>query len=256
MTRTAAALATLVLAALAGCGSTQQGHPSGRTLTVLAAASLAEPFTVLAGEFEASHAGVEVAVAFDSSATLAGQAVEGAPADVVATADPRTMQTMVDAGVIDGTPVPFARNELVLVVPPGNPAGIRDLTDLDDPAVDYVVCVVAAPCGALAADLLAENGVDAEPRSYDVDVKAVLTKVLLDEVDAGLVYASDAVAAADGVTEIPLPPGPPADTTYLAARVTPSAEPDLAAAWLNLLRSPDGQDVLAAAGFTRAVDEP
>lgn len=247
----AGVLALLLTAACTGTAF-EPGDPNERALTILAAASLTEPFNALAAELESGHEDTVVLTSFDSSATLATQVAAGAPADVVATADPRTMQVMVDAGVLDGSPVPFAHNQLTLVVPAGNPAGIDSLADLESPEVDFVACVASAPCGALAAKLLEDHGVDAEPRSYDVDVKSVLSKVLLDEADAGLVYASDVV---DGVSVVPLP-GPPATTTYLAARVASSEQPDLAAAWFELLRSPTGRRVLADAGFTPSRGRP
>jgi molybdate transport system substrate-binding protein len=232
----------LVLGLSAGCGGSEREE-----LTVLAAASLTEPFTVLAQRFEEAHRGVEVATSFDSSATIAAQVRAGAPADVVATADPRTMRLMGDRV---GAAHTFARNELALVVPPANPAGISSLADLEH--ADYVVCAPAVPCGALAADLLAGAGIDRRPRSLEVDVKSVLTKVTLGEADAGLVYASDVVAAGDRVREMPLPPGAGAATSYPIAVVRDTDSRELARAWVRLVRSPEGRRVLAEAGF--AVD--
>ncbi len=245
----AAAVAGMLLA---GAGCTPSGGEPGRSLTVVAAASLTEPFTRLASTFEEEHPGVDVVTGFDSSATIAAQVSAGAPADVVATADPRTMQLMVDAGSLAGVPVTFARNELVLVVPSGNPAGVAAVADLDRAEVDYVACTDAAPCGALADEVLAAAGVTRPPRSREVDVKAVLTKVVLDEADAGLVYASDAAAADDAVEVVPLPHGTMARTRYLAAPVDGAASPDLAREWLRLLLSPAGRRALTDAGFLGA----
>jgi molybdate transport system substrate-binding protein len=235
-------LVPLLSAGLAGCNQ----EPEAPTLTVLAAASLTEPFTELARTFEAEH-GVEVVTSFDSSATLASQVAAGAPADVVATADRRTMQLVADGGALSGRPRTFARNRLALVVPPDNPAGIASLTDLQ--RAEFVVCAAAAPCGALAADLLGDAGVTARPRSLEVDVKAVLTKVTLGEADAGLVYASDVVAAGEAVREIPLG-RPSPGTAYLAAVTADTHEPELAQAFLALVTSPRGQQVLDEAGLT------
>jgi molybdate transport system substrate-binding protein len=215
---------------------------------VLAAASLTESFQELAETFEAAHPGVEVRLVLESSATLAGQVVEGAPADVLATADQATMQRAVDAGAAD-SPEVFATNQLVLVTPPGNPAHITELADLDDPAVSYVTCVESAPCGSLAAQLLAEDGVAARPRSLEVDVKAVLAKVVADEADAGLVYATDAFAARSQVTTWPVPGSEHALTACSIAVVDQVEEPELAAEWVDLVLSAEGQDVLADAGF-------
>lgn len=245
--RVAGALVALGITMAAGCTSAGEASDGTRSLTVLAAASLTEPFTTLAERFEAEHPGVEVVPSYDSSATIAAQVVAGAPADVVATADTRTMRSMQEAGVLAGPPVVFARNELALVVPPDNPAGIDDLADLR--TADYVACVRSAPCGALATALLAETGVTNPPRSNEVDVKAVLMKVQMGEADAGLVYASDVVAAGDRVRAVPLPDGHRTATDYPVAVTADSEHPDLAHAWTDLVRSDEGQRVLADAGF-------
>lgn len=250
MRRAAAAVAVLALAT-AACSATGSGNGADtgsdgdRTLTVMAAASLTEPFGALAKTFEADHPGVDVRTSFDSSATIATQVVNGAPADVVATADERTMQVMADQDALAGDPVVFAHNVLTLVVPPANPAGISRLQDLD--GSDYVVCASAVPCGALAETLLADAGVTTEPRSHEVDVKAVLTKVVLDEADAGLVYASDVVAAGDQVREVPVPGAP--GTDYPVAVTADSADPELAQQFLDLVLSEQGRQALDAAGF-------
>ena len=117
---------------------------------MLGAASLTGTFTELAQDFEADHPGVTVKTAFDSSATLAEQVTQGAPADVLATADEDTMKTVSDAGDTAKAPKLFATNHLVMVVPKDNPAGITQFSDLDKKGVKYVVCVDTAPCGKLA----------------------------------------------------------------------------------------------------------
>ncbi|HET6653064.1 MAG TPA: molybdate ABC transporter substrate-binding protein [Nocardioides sp.] len=249
---------TTVLAALAltGCteggagssGSTDGGGLSG-TLTVLAAASLTETFESLADEFESRHDGVTVELAFDSSATLAEQVNQGAPADVLATADERTMALVADAGNTADEPQTFATNRLVLVTPADNPAGIQDFADIDGDDVDFVVCVESAPCGALAAAVLDEQGIDRDPASEEVDVKAVLAKVELDEADAGIVYATDARAARDRVRAVEIPGSEGATTSYPIAVVGDAAEPELAEAWVDLVLSDDGQQALRDAGF-------
>ena len=245
-----ALLPPLLLALLAGCGVTADGDSSdAETLTVLAASSLTETFGVLEADYEREHPGVDVRISFDSSATLAGQAVEGAPADVLATADEATMATAVDAGTTATEPEVFATNTLVLVVPAGNPAGIGTFADLDQEGVDYVACEESAPCGALAQTLLEANRVQAAPRSFEVDVKAVLTKVELDEADAGLVYRSDAVAAGEKVETFEIPRAAGEVNRYPIAALEQSRSPDLAQSWVELVLSERGQSVLGDAGF-------
>jgi molybdate transport system substrate-binding protein len=249
--RAVALIAVLTALAATGCGSSA-GSGSDRVVHVLAASSLSGPFEELAETFERDHPGVDVRLILDSSATLAIQVVEGAPGDVLATADERTMQRAVDGGATLDQPVLFATNRLVVVVPNGNPAGITTLADLDDPSVDYVACVPSAPCGYLARGVLAAGSVDRDPRSLEVDVKAVLQKVVLDEADAGLVYTSDAVAAGADVESFPLPDGAGGRTAYPMAPLSQTEDPRLARAWVDLVRSDRGQRALAAAGFSPA----
>lgn len=250
--RTAAAtLALASLAATAACSDDPGAGENGRTkLTVLAASSLTEPFETLADRFEDDHPDVRVAVSFGSSATIAAQVAAGAPADVVATADAVTMAILEDDDLVVGDATVFASNQLALVVPVDNPAGIEELGDLEQ--ADYVACVPSAPCGSLAQQVLKEAGITRPPASLEVDDKAVLTKVMLDEADAGLVYASDVVAAGGDVEQVPLPGGTGPATSYPVAVVARSEHRELADAWLELLLSPDGQQALAEAGFGAA----
>ena len=257
-TRTGTALSLLVsllaALALAGCGSGDSSSASSRssakgTLTVLGAASLTGTFTELAKDFEADHPGVTVRTAFDSSATLAEQVTQGAPADVLATADEDTMKTVSDAGDTARTPKLFATNHLVMVVPKDNPAGIEQFSDLDDKGVKYVVCVDTAPCGKLAVKVLAATGIKAKPASEEVDVKAVLSKVELSEADAGLVYATDAVAGGDLVKPIDIPTSNENLNSYPIAALSEAKKPELAQDWVDLLTGSQGQQALADAGF-------
>ena len=251
-------LLSLVAAlALAGCGGSDassggSGGSSDKetgTLNVLAAASLTETFTSLAKDFEADHPGVTVKLAFDSSATLAEQVTQGAPADVLATADEATMQTVVDAGGTEGDPQLFATNHLQMVVPKDNPANIQQFSDLEKPGVKYVVCVDTAPCGKLAAKVLAATGIKAEPASEEVDVKAVLSKVELGEADAGLVYATDAVAGGDKVKPVDIPTSNENLNSYPIAALADAKKPELAKEWVDLVTGTQGQQALADAGF-------
>lgn len=246
-------LPTLLLG-LAACGSDDagaSGAPGGgdddTTLTVLAAASLTDTFTDLADQFEAEHDGVRVRLAFDSSATLAEQAVGGAPADVLATADTSTMDGAATALAAD--PQLFATNTMVLALPAENPAGITTYDDLDAGEVTYVVCVDTAPCGKVAAALIDGSGLETEPSSLEVDVKAVLAKVTTDEADAGFVYATDAVAAGDEVVTLEIPGAAEQVTSYPIAPLVQSKESDLAQEFVDLVLSETGQQALAAAGF-------
>lgn len=239
---------------LTGCADTAPDNDSPSasgesTLTVLAAASLTGTFTELAVDFEAAHPGVTVDLAFDSSATLAQQVVDGAPGDVLATADDTTMTTAANGGALDGGPEEFATNTVVLVVPADNPAGLASFGELDTAGVTYVVCVDTAPCGVAAAALLKQQAIAAPPASLEVDVKAVLAKVVTDEADAGIVYATDAVAAGDAVESFDIPGAEDRPNSYPIAALQQAESPELAAEFLDLVRSEGGQAVLRKAGF-------
>ena len=244
------ALVTALL--LGGCGAAKTPASSGSTtLTVLAASSLTESFDQLARTFEKQHPGVHVRLSYDSSATLAQQVVQGAPADVLATADGRTMSTAVDGKGVTATPRRFATNRLVVVVPTANPAHVAGLADVARPGVTFVMCDPSAPCGALGKQVLAMKHVRATPKSLEPDVKSVLAKVTLDEADAGLVYATDAKAAGGKVRAIPIPTTAKAINQYYIAPTAGSGAPDLAAAWVRLVTSAAGQRVLREHGFGR-----
>lgn len=249
MRRAALVAATLALAvpAVAACGGDDSGD--GKTqLTVFAASSLTIPFGELEKAFEADHTDVDVVVSFDSSTTLATQiADDDAPADVLATADETSMAILVDAGDADGDPASFATNTMAIVTPPDNPAGVQGLDDL--PGTDYVLCDPSVPCGAVAAQILANAGVEGDPVSLEDKVTAVLSKVTLGEADAGLVYVSDAKGAGDDVKTIDIPDDVNVVTSYLIASVGGSDHSDLAQQWIDLVTSQAGLGVLADAGF-------
>ncbi|KHL10749.1 molybdate transport system substrate-binding protein [Mumia flava] len=241
-----AGAAVLLLAATAACGPDADAD-SDTTLRVLAAASLTESFDELAGDFEAAHPNVDVQVSYDSSAVLAEQVVQGNTADVLATADETTMQSVVDAGETASDPLPFASNTLVIATPPDNPAGIADVDDLA--GATFAVCVPDAPCGDAAARLLELDRITAAPATEEQNVKGVLTKVTLGEVDAGLVYASDAVAAGDAVhVVVPQRAGEIVNVDPIAV-LAAGDQTGLAQEFVDLVLSGEGQAVLARHGF-------
>jgi len=244
------AAALVLCAGLTACGSDGGGSNGGGTvLRVQAAASLTDTFDALAEEFEARNDGVTVEAVYDSSGTLAEQAADAAPGDVLATADETSMRTAVDGGAVAEGPTPFATNTLVLVVPAGNPAGIESLADLDGDDVTYVTCVDTAPCGAIAAELIADADLGNEPASLEPDVRATLERVVADEADAGLVYTTDALSAGGDVETIELPEAADLPTTYPIAVLEQAEEPELAQAFVDLVTSEKGRQILSDDGF-------
>ena len=242
------ALPLVLVAALilADCGSGEPADES-TTLRVLAAASLTEPFTELEKSFESSHPDVDVQISFDSSAILVEQLDQGLAADVLATADERSMDEAVAADVITGTPQPFATNTLVIATPAGNPATIKGLDDLAD--TTFAVCVPAAPCGDATRRMFALSEVTAKPATEEENVKGVLTKVTTGEVDAGLVYASDAKSAGDKVDVVRAVNASEVVNVDPIAAVKGGKNPAAAVDWIDLVTGTEGQEVLKSHGF-------
>ncbi|MDN5896242.1 MAG: molybdate ABC transporter substrate-binding protein, partial [Nocardioides sp.] len=189
---------------------------------------------------------VDVKASFGSSTTLAESAVDGAPGDVLATADETSMRVAQDGGVVTD-PTEFATNALVLVVPKDNPAGIKSLDDV--PGTDWVRCADDVPCGRVAQAVLADNEFTDEAASLEVDVKAVLSKVTSGEADAGFVYATDAQAAGNNVIAFNVPKSDQELTSYFVARLDQTEDADLAKEWIELMESATGREVLARARF-------
>jgi molybdate transport system substrate-binding protein len=252
------ALAVLAPTACAG-GDTGTGDASGegRELTVLAAASLTDVFTDIAADFEEAHPGVRVTLNFAGSSELAQQIDSGAPADVFAAADTATMDRVVrgeglapDWAAEHGTDgLVFATNTLRIAVPPGNPADVAALAGLAADGVQVAVCAEEVPCGAATRTALAAADVAVTPVTLEEDVRAVLTKVELGEVDAGLVYATDVIAAGGRVEGVEFPEAEEAVNEYPIGVPAGSDDPDLAAAWVEAVTSAEGAAVLAEAGF-------
>jgi len=242
--------------ALAGCAGTASPGASPTTeepvsgqVIVLAAASLTETFDKLAAEFEAEHPDVDVLISYGGSSALAEQILGGAPAAIFAAASPATMQTVVDAGFTRDEPVVFARNVLEIAVPPGNPGGIERLADLGDAARTIALCAPEVPCGAAAVTALERLGIPPAADTLEPDVKSVLTKVRLGEVDAGLVYRTDVLAAGAEVEGIELTDAEQVTSDDLIAALDTDAASDAADAFLAFLLSDHALQVLVDAGF-------
>lgn len=253
--KTAVLASVVAVLALAGCSAPPAGPavappataPSG-TLTVFAAASLTDVFAELGDSFEAQNPGVRVVFNFGGSSGLAEQIVQGAPADVFAAASPATMATVTDAGLaLD--PATFATNTLELAVPAGNPGAVLALADLARDGLVVALCAPEVPCGAASATALGAAGIVASVDTYEQDVKAVLTKIELGEVDAGLVYRTDVSAAGDTVEGIPFAEAASAVNDYPIVAAAESRNPRAAAAFVAFVLSDSGRALLDGAGF-------
>lgn len=251
--RSAFAVVAASLLALTGCASVTASAPSPSAptgesavsgdLTVYAAASLSGAFDAIGEAFVAENPDVTFSPVYDGSSTLVTQILEGAPADVFASADDANMDKAADVAV---DPELFASNTLVITVPAGNPGGVETLADLAD--VTTVLCAPEVPCGAASEKLLTAAGVTVEAASLEQNVTAVLTKVAASEADAGLVYGTDVIGRDD--VEVIVPDG--ADDVvnhYPIAALSDAPNPDAADAFVAFVLSDAGQEILADFGF-------
>jgi len=241
MKKLPAALAATALVLVSGCtgSSSHPTHSSAKPvkLTVFAASSLTNAFSAVAAAF-AQKTGDQTTFSFAGSQELVAQLQQGAPADVVATADLQTM-SKVPGGSAARV---FARNRLVIVTARGNPKHVTGLADLARSDLVVVLAGPKVPAGKYAARALAAAHVTAHPKSLEDNVRSVLTKVQLGEADAGIVYASDALSAGKNVATIAIPRSPIA--SYPALAIHPVGQ-----AFIDFLLSAQGQAILARYGF-------
>jgi molybdate transport system substrate-binding protein len=106
------------------------------------------------------------------------------------------------------------------------------------------------PCGRYSQELFANAGVTVTPRSYEENVKGVLNKVTLGEADAGIVYATDVLAAGDRADGVPIPDDVNVVARYPIVAVAAGAQPEVAAAFVDVVLGPDSRRILARHGFT------
>ncbi|BAH51705.1 putative molybdate ABC transporter molybdate-binding protein [Rhodococcus opacus B4] len=259
---TGVAAAALGLALVTGCGSNDDDSASGSAestsasaeggdITVFAAASLKGTFTELGEMFETANPGSHVEFSFAGSSDLAAQLDQGATADVFASADTNNMTKVVDAGLVEGSPANFATNTLTIVTAPGNPKGITSFADLNREGTLVVTCAPQVPCGSATQKVEAASGVDLTPVSEESSVTDVLNKVTAGQADAGLVYVTDAAGAGDKVTAVAFPEAAQAVNTYPIAALSASKNPEAAQGFIDLVTGPEGQAVLAKAGFAQ-----
>jgi molybdate transport system substrate-binding protein len=234
--------AGVAFAALGGCADTADESQ----ITVLAAASLKAPFSEIATRFEASEPGTSVRFNFAGSSDLVAQLQQGAPGDVLATADEPTMAM---AEGLTGTPTIFASNSMTIAVPIDNPGTVTGLQSLASPALDVVVCAPQVPCGAATTRIEAAAGIDILPDSEEASVTDVLNKVATGQADAGIVYVSDVAAADETVTTVEIPAQVNATNRYPIAVLNDAADPQTAEAFVDFVNGQQGQRILRRAGF-------
>jgi len=243
-------IAVLVLALIAGwAGAAESAESATRTLSVFAAASLTDAFKAIGAAFERAHPGTTVQFNFAASSLLAQQIHEGGPADVFASADEANMQKAADAGDLAGAAQIFALNRLVIAVPAGNPKHIGSLTDLTKSGLTLALAAPQVPAGKYAAEAFGKAALAVPAASQEIDVRAVLNKVALNEADAGIVYVTDIRAAGGKVEAVPIPDQYNVTARYPIAVLKHAADPQDAKAFVDFVLSPDGRATLAQFGF-------
>jgi molybdate transport system substrate-binding protein len=237
-------------------------------LTVFAAASLTDAFEDLATAFATVNPDVKVTYNFAGSQQLAAQLGEGAPADVFASANRTQMNVAIESTrVISGTERTFARNQLVMITPADNPAGLSTLADLANPGLQLILADASVPVGQYSLDVLTKASalpeytesfsptVLANVVSFENNVRSVLTKISLGEGDAGIVYTTDAALDADNVVQITIPDELNTIASYPIAPIADSANPGLAQAFVDFVLAPEGQQILVQYGFIAATGD-
>ncbi len=255
-------LIATVLAGTSACAATPSSgsavpeeHANTRpsTVTVLAAVSLSVAMDEVARAFEVGRPGLRVATSYAGSQALAAQLLDGAAADVFVSANAAQLARLTAAALVTAT-VPVASNQLVLLLPADNPAGIRSVADLAQPGVRVVLAAPEVPAGDYARQALARLGLGAAVAlnvvSEEVDVTGVVGKVATGEADAGLAYRTDLTPAlASRLMALDLPPAADVRVRYEAAVLVPAPQPRLAADFLAFLTAAAGQAILARHGF-------
>lgn len=247
--RPAARVRAAACAALLALTVLLPARTNAAEITVSAAASLTAAFGAIAEAFGKAQPAVVVRTNFAGSSTLVQQIREGAPVDVFASADESNMAKLVAAGEVAGTPVVFARNRLAILVARGNPKKIGGIADLAKPGLLVSLCAPGVPAGKYAREIFAKAGVVVPESSQELDVKAVVSRVVLGEADAGIVYTTDVLAAGEKVEAVAIPDALNVVARYPVAVLVHAKQPDLARALVAYLVSSDGQTILQRFGF-------
>ncbi len=252
-----AALAVVLLVSACGSAQNQGATPSASSPAPTASASSSATSdenktekTVVFAAASLNKVFPEIAPAtytFDGSSGLVDQMKGGAPADVFASADKKNMDKAVEAGLIDGEPVMFATNYLVLVTPADNPGGITGFDESLD-GKRLVICAADVPCGAATAKLAEKMGKTLQPVSEESKVTDVLGKVTSGEADAGLVYATDATSAGDKVKTFDIASAKEDPNTYWIAKAKGAKDSEGADAFIAKITG-EGAAVLQKYGF-------
>lgn len=242
---TSAAFSVVVAAALlvGSCGSAE----ADTQVRVSAASSLSDVFADLEVAFEKAHPGTDVLLNLGGSPILREQIIAGAPVDVFASASVEIMNQIEAAGLTENEISVFAKTEIEIAVPRGNPADIRGLEDFGRDDLFVGLCAESVPCGRLALDSLRAAGVEPLPVTYEPNVRSLLTKIEEGELDAGIVYTTDVIAG--DVDGIAISKKFVSTATYPIALIGESPNPSGGADFIAFVFTAVGQEILLSHGF-------
>jgi molybdate transport system substrate-binding protein len=243
-----AVLALAACGAATPAGSSATADPLNGSITIFAASSLTAAFNTAEKGLELDHPGFTGKYSFAGSQSLVTQIINGAPADVIATANTTTMAQLVAKGLVNA-PEKFCQNKLEIIVAPGNPKNIKTLADLVNPAVSVVIGDPSVPVGEYAKDVLTAAGLKLTPKSLQLDDAEVVRQVESGNADAALVFVTDVISAGGRVTGVPIPDAQNKVGTYEIAVVNASTNTSAAQAFVTSAVSGDIQAELRSAGF-------
>jgi molybdate transport system substrate-binding protein len=234
-------------------------------ITVSAAASLKSSFTAIVRQFEIENPNVKVKLNFAGSSQLAAQIEQGAPVDIFASADRKTLADLSGKGLIDISDV-LAYNRLTAIFFKGKFSAPPGLEQLARPGVKLVMPAPKLPAAFYVAEFLAkadaaglaqrefsarvrQNTVSEEP-----DIRMVATKIAIGAGDGGIVYSTDVTPdVREKVFEVPIPRELNVRAEYMIGIVKSSKKRDTAKRFYDYVLSPKGQAALSEAGFKPAL---
>ena len=240
----------------AGAAACASGTPEREPLRVFAASSLTEAFQEMAAAFETASPDTDVVLVFAGSQALRLQIEQGAQADIFVSANHGHMESLTRGGLVSAERV-LAENELVVIVPPDNPAGVESFGDLAK-VERLVIGTANVPVGAYTREALRRAETDGGLPGFEAavmgrvvseehNVRLVRAKVELGEADAAIVYRTDAVPGR--VRTVQVPPGVNVRARYLIGVVAGAGNPAAAERWVGFVSSPEGRRILSRHGF-------
>jgi molybdate transport system substrate-binding protein len=249
----------LVACSLGGCkAESPSAVQTPDPLTISAAASLKDAFTEIGKRYQ-SQTGREVNFNFGASGTLQKQIENGAPVDIFASAGARQMDELEGRGfILNESRLDFARNSLVLIVPEASHLTLANFADLESEQINKIAIgnSKTVPAGQYTEQVFDYFKLHDRLRNRLIaaeDVRQVLDYVIRGEVDAGIVYATDAGMANTRVRVVATAPQQShTPILYPIAIIKESPNRAAAQAFVNLLLSQEGQEILHRYGFNGA----